>query len=57
MVSNKQVCERAAAERLDAAVEIRSEIAPLASVIMPAYNSERFIEQAVRSVQMQTMQR
>ena len=28
---------------------------PLVSIVMPAYNAERFVEQAVRSVMQQTV--
>lgn len=55
VLSGEQIYERNAADCDASVIKLQSEPAPLISVIMPAYNAERFIEQAIRSVQRQTV--
>ena len=55
VLSSEQIYERNAADCDASVIKLQSEPAPLISVIMPAYNAERFIEQAIRSVQRQTV--
>ncbi len=55
VLSSEQIYERKVADCAVSEIKLQSEPAPLISVIMPAYNAERFIEQAIRSVQEQTV--